>query len=120
MTTRPCPACTSILDGWNGQVPQIAQRIAFAAVSSATPEQLAAIKKERGWDNITLVSAQGTDYQTLYHGQTEDAQQTFMNVFTRGRRHDPAFLGRRDAARQARRAPEAHGSCLAASGTSST
>ena len=80
---RPCPACTSILDGLNGQVPQITQRVAFAAVSSGTPVQLAAIKEERGWNNIRLVSAANTNYQTLYHGQTDDAEQTFMNVFTK-------------------------------------
>jgi len=78
---RPCPACTSILDGWNGQMPQLTQRIAFAAVSSAPPEKLALIRRERAWNAIELVSARGTDYQRLYHGQTESAEQTFMNVF---------------------------------------
>jgi predicted dithiol-disulfide oxidoreductase (DUF899 family) len=78
---RPCPACTSLLDGLNGQAPQIAQRIAFAVVSSARPEQLAAISKERNWRNILLVSADGTDYQTLYHGRTADGEQPMMNVF---------------------------------------
>lgn len=78
---RPCPACTSLLDGLNGQTLQIAQRIAFAVVSSAQPERLAAISKERNWNNIPLVSADGTDYQMLYHGKTAEGEQPMMNVF---------------------------------------
>lgn len=52
-------------------------------MSSGSPDQLAAIKNERNWDGITLVSAAGTSYQTLYHGQTASGEQTFMNVFTK-------------------------------------
>ena len=78
---RPCPACTSLLDGLNGLVPQITQRIAFHAVSSATSAQLSAIKQARGWSNVSLVSADGTDYQTRYHGRTGDGEQPMMNIF---------------------------------------
>lgn len=80
---RPCRACTSLLDGLNGLVPQMTQRIAFAVVSSARPVQLAAISKERNWKNILLVSAGGTNYQTLYHGQSANGEQPMMNVFTK-------------------------------------
>ena len=79
---RPCPACTSLLDGLNGLVPQMTQRIAFAVVSSARPVQLAAISKERNWKNIVLVSAGGTNYLTLYHGWSANSEQPMMNVFT--------------------------------------
>ena len=78
---HPCPACTSLLDGLDGQTPQITQRIAFAAVSSARPEQLAAISGDRSWKNIQLVSADGTDYQMRYHGKTANGEQPMMNVF---------------------------------------
>jgi len=81
---RPCPACTSLVDGWNGQLPQIRQRIAFAAVSSAKIEKLADLKKRRGWNNLPLYSAAGTDYQKLYHGVDETGtERTFLNIFTR-------------------------------------
>lgn len=80
---RPCPACTSLMDGWNGQWTQITQRIAFAAVSSATPEQLGSLAAERNW-RIPLYSAQGTDYQSRYFGETpEGRQRTFLNIFSR-------------------------------------
>ena len=78
---RPCPACTSFLDGLNGLVPQISQRIAFHAVSSATPAQLTAIKQARRWTNVSLVSADATDYLNRYHGRTADGEQPMMNVF---------------------------------------
>lgn len=79
--SAPCPACTSLLDGLNGVLPQITQRIAVAAVSSARPDQLAAIAKQRGWSNVPFVSADGTPYQALYHGRANDGEQPMMNVF---------------------------------------
>jgi predicted dithiol-disulfide oxidoreductase (DUF899 family) len=78
---NPCPACTSLLDGLDGQAAQIRQRIAFVAVSSARPDQLANITKIRDWQNIQLVSAEGTNYQTLYHGKTANGEQPMMNIF---------------------------------------
>ncbi|MFY0610616.1 MAG: DUF899 family protein [Hyphomicrobiaceae bacterium] len=80
---RPCPACTSLIDGLNGLSPQIMQRIAFHAVSSATPTQLTAIKEARGWSNVSLLSADGTEYQTRYHGRTADGEQPMMNIFSK-------------------------------------
>lgn len=59
------------------------QRIAFAVVSSARSQQLANISKERSWGNILLVSANGTDYQSTYHGRTANGEQPIMNVFTK-------------------------------------
>ena len=81
---RPCPACTSLVDGWVGQAAQVQQRIAFAAVSSATPDALKALVDARGWHDIPFFSAQGTDYQRRYFGEDENGtQRTFMNVFSR-------------------------------------
>lgn len=81
---RPCPACTSLIDGLDGHVPQLAQRVGFAAVSSASPAQLAALRAERGWRNVRMVSAAGTDYQARYHGvHPGGGQMPMMNVFTR-------------------------------------
>ena len=82
---RPCPACTSLIDGLDGHAPQIGQRVAFAAVSSAAPAQLAALQAERGWRQVRMVSAEGTDYQARYHGvHPSGGQMPMMNVFTRG------------------------------------
>ncbi|MEO1680494.1 MAG: DUF899 family protein [Pseudomonadota bacterium] len=81
---RPCPGCTSLLDGWNGQLALITQRAAFACVSSAQPERLQALADARGWSNVRFLSAAGTDYMLRYYGETPDGEQhTFLNVFVR-------------------------------------
>lgn len=81
---RPCPACTSLMDGLAAQAPQVAQRIALAAVSAAPPDALAELVADRGWTNVPFYSAQGTDYQRLYFGEdTAGRTRTFMNVFER-------------------------------------
>ena len=80
---RPCPACTSLMDGWNGQHGQLTQRVAFAAVASGPAEAVAEVAAARGW-SIPVLSAAGTDYQSHYHGEAPDGEQhTFMNVFVR-------------------------------------
>lgn len=79
---KPCPMCISMLDGLEGQAQHIGQAIDLAVVSSATPEQLTTLATTRGWKNLNLLSAQDTDYQSDYHGQTPDgAQVPMMNVF---------------------------------------
>lgn len=81
---RPCPACTSLMDGWAGQATQFRQRISFAAVSSATPNMLRALVKERSWRDVPFYSASGTDYMERYYGIDDGGRQrTFMNVFVR-------------------------------------
>ena len=82
--SNPCPMCVSLLDGLDSQARHIVQTIDLVVVSSATPDQLAELAKMRGWSNLKLFSAQGTDYQSDYHGQTQDgAQHPMMNVFQR-------------------------------------
>ena len=80
----PCPMCTSLLDGLTGQASHFGQKIDFVVVASASPEQLMNLGKERGWDNLNLLSAKGTGYQSAYHGETADgAQLPMMNIFTK-------------------------------------
>lgn len=80
--SNPCPMCISLLDGLDGQAQHIGQAIDLVVVSSATPAQLADLARSRGWAGLKLLSAQDTDYQSDYHGQTLDgAQHPMMNVF---------------------------------------
>src|SRR5213080_1231191 len=46
---RPCPMCTSLLGAWDGEVPDIQQRVALAVVARSPIERLKAFKRERGW-----------------------------------------------------------------------
>jgi predicted dithiol-disulfide oxidoreductase (DUF899 family) len=82
----PCPMCTSLLDGLEGQIQHISQRAGFAAVMSGSPEQANAIRHARGWTQLRVLSAQGTDYQRLYFGESADGtQMPMLNVFVRDR-----------------------------------
>ena len=78
----PCPMCTSMLDGLNGQARHITQRVGLAVVASNGIDALARLKSTRSWDALDLYSAKDTAYQRDYHGETaKGGQVPMMNVF---------------------------------------
>ncbi|WP_170334373.1 DUF899 family protein [Ruegeria arenilitoris] len=80
----PCPMCSAFLDGLNGQVPHISQKIAFAVVAQNTTEKLVALKSKMEWNDLPLYSALGTDYQRDYLAEAQDGSQLpILNVFQR-------------------------------------
>lgn len=80
----PCPMCSAFLDGLNGQIAHISQKIAFAIVAQNTFERLAALKADMSWDDLPLHSALGTDYQRDYLAEADDGSQLpILNVFQR-------------------------------------
>jgi len=81
---EPCPSCTSILDGLDGEVRHIEQRAALAAVANSPIARLRAVAGQRGWRHLRLLSSAGTGYHRDYHG--EDAaggQLPILNAFRR-------------------------------------
>ena len=98
---RPCPMCTSLLSAWDGEVPDILQRVALAVVARSPIERLKAFKRERGWRYLPLYSDISGEFSRDYHALTKDGgDDAAFNVFHAsqgsGRRHNKAFLGRRD------------------------
>ena len=80
----PCPLCTSIIDGIDGAVPHISQRIAFGVVAKAPIERLRAHGRRRGWRSARLLSSAHCGYNRDYLAETSDADQYAMaTVFTR-------------------------------------
>lgn len=79
---RPCPMCTSLISAWNGQVPDIERRAAFAVVARSPLERLLEFKRERGWHRVPLYSDTAGDY-TRDYVSAEDADIPAYNVFTR-------------------------------------
>jgi predicted dithiol-disulfide oxidoreductase (DUF899 family) len=79
---RPCPMCTSLMSSWEGEAPDIEQRVAFAMVARSPIERLVAFKKERGWKNLKLYSDTSGDY-TRDYVSADDADIPAFNVFTR-------------------------------------
>ena len=102
---RPCPMCTSLLSAWDGEVPDIHQRVALAVVARSPIERLTAFKRERGWHYLPLYSDISGEFSRDYHALTKDGgDDAAFNVFTRqgDGGHNQAFLGRRDEWRLSR------------------
>jgi predicted dithiol-disulfide oxidoreductase (DUF899 family) len=63
---RPCPMCTNLLDAWDGNADDIAQRVSLVVVARSPLARLAAVKRERGWKNLRLASAVTEDFTRDY------------------------------------------------------
>ncbi|MET0708216.1 MAG: DUF899 family protein [Tardiphaga sp.] len=80
----PCPMCTSLLSAWDGEVPDITQRVALAIVARSPIERLVAFKRQRGWHHLPLWSDTSGEFSRDYHGVTpEGGDDAAFNVFTR-------------------------------------
>ncbi len=82
---NPCPSCTSLVDGFDRSWYQVAQDAAFVAIAKASPQQINAWAKQRGWSQIPLVSGAESPYQADYkcQGDSDDMQWPVMHVFTK-------------------------------------
>lgn len=81
---RPCPMCTSLLSAWDGEVPDIEQRVALAVIARAPIERLSAFKQERGWRYLKLYSDTEQAFSRDYHAIGKDgSDDAGLHVFTR-------------------------------------
>jgi predicted dithiol-disulfide oxidoreductase (DUF899 family) len=81
---RPCPMCTSLLSAWDGEVPDILQRVALAVLARSPIERLKAVKRERGWQYLPLYQDISGEFSRDYHALTKDGgDDAAFNVFTR-------------------------------------
>jgi len=81
---RPCPSCTSILDGLAGAVLHVAQRTNFVVVAKSPIHRIHALAHRRGWRNLRLLSSAGNTYNRDYHAEdAKGAQLPVLNVFVR-------------------------------------
>jgi predicted dithiol-disulfide oxidoreductase (DUF899 family) len=83
---KPCPSCTSLMDGFDRAWYSVAQDAAFAAIAKAPAEKIDAWAKERGWSQIPLVSGFESPFQVDYKCQdpeNDDMQQPVMLVFVK-------------------------------------
>jgi predicted dithiol-disulfide oxidoreductase (DUF899 family) len=81
---RPCPMCTSLLSAWDGEAPDIEQRVGLAIIAKSSIERLAAFRKERGWRHLKLYSSAGNTFNRDYFGETPEGEDIpAYNVFTR-------------------------------------
>lgn len=81
---RPCPLCSSMLDGLDGQVQPITQRVALAVAARSPIARIRAAGAERGWRRLRLISSANNNYHRDYLGESPTGDQwPMLNVFTR-------------------------------------
>jgi predicted dithiol-disulfide oxidoreductase (DUF899 family) len=81
---KPCPNCTSMLDGLNGQAEHIQQRVGLVVIAKSPIERIRAAARERGWTKLRLLSSAGNTYNQDYRGEDANgSQRPCLNVFTR-------------------------------------
>jgi predicted dithiol-disulfide oxidoreductase (DUF899 family) len=82
---KPCPSCTSLMDGFDRTAYQVTRDAAFAGIAKAQPERIDAWARERRWSQIDLLSGFESPFQAEYkcQGDTDDMQYPVMLVFTK-------------------------------------
>jgi predicted dithiol-disulfide oxidoreductase (DUF899 family) len=81
---NPCPMCSSILDGLNGNARHITERINLAVVARSPIERIKSFTEARGWNSLRLLSSANNTYNSAYFGETAAGDQYPMaNVFVR-------------------------------------
>lgn len=84
----PCPSCTSIIDGVDGQARHVTQRIDMAVIVKAPIERFRQHAERRGWHHTLLLSFARNTFNRDYGAEEENAQQwPLAHVFVkRGRK----------------------------------
>jgi predicted dithiol-disulfide oxidoreductase (DUF899 family) len=79
-----CPSCTSIIDGLDGALWHLLDRVNVAIVAKAPIEQFAAWGSERGWRFAPLYSSARSSFNRDYNAESEEGGQLpVAHVFTR-------------------------------------
>ncbi len=66
----PCTGCTHFLDGLEGMVQHITQRINLAVVAKSPLPRLMALAHARSWRALPLLSTHGNNYDRDYFGDS--------------------------------------------------
>ncbi|TMB58290.1 MAG: DUF899 domain-containing protein [Deltaproteobacteria bacterium] len=81
---KPCPMCSSFIDGLNANARHLEQRVALAVVARSPIARIREFARQRGWRRLRLLSSAKNDYNRDYHGEEPDgAQNPMLNVFVR-------------------------------------
>jgi predicted dithiol-disulfide oxidoreductase (DUF899 family) len=81
---NPCPMCTMWIDGFNGVARHLAQNVDLAIVAAADLPALRQHARNRGWDNLRLLSCGTSTFKyDLLSEDAEGNQDSTISVFTR-------------------------------------
>jgi predicted dithiol-disulfide oxidoreductase (DUF899 family) len=79
-----CPMCTAMLDSLNGAAEHLGQRVGLAVVAKSPIERIQNFARERGWDQLRIVSSADNSFNRDYQGETANGDQMpMLHVFTR-------------------------------------
>jgi predicted dithiol-disulfide oxidoreductase (DUF899 family) len=77
-----CPSCAAYLDGLDGAIPHVTQRINFAVIARSPVERMLEFKKARGWRHLPMLSSGGNTFNADYFALAPDGVENPMtNVF---------------------------------------
>ena len=83
---RPCPSCTSILDGLNGSAPHIRDRVNFVVIAKSPIQRIRQWAQTREWKNLRILSSAQNTYNKDYLAETENGDQLpATNVFVKSK-----------------------------------
>ena len=74
----PCTGCTHFLDGLEGMVQHITQRINLAVVAKSPLPRLLDLARARGWRSLPLLSTNGNTYDRDYFGDSSCLPSTVL------------------------------------------
>ena len=82
---KPCPSCTSLMDGFDRTWYSVNADAAFVAIAKAPAERINTWARQRGWSRIPLVSGFHSTFQADYRCQadSDDMQLPVMLTFTK-------------------------------------
>ncbi|MFI5211634.1 MAG: DUF899 family protein [Ignavibacteria bacterium] len=79
---NPCTSCTSIMDGINGMVFHVEDRINFVMIARSPIEKVKKLSDSRDWKNLHILSSNKNTYNRDYFSENEkESQLPALNVF---------------------------------------
>ncbi len=79
---KPCTSCTSIMDGINGMVFHVNDRMNFVVEAKSNIKKFRMWAESRAWNNLRLLSSEKNSYNTDYFAENEKGgQMPALNVF---------------------------------------
>ena len=80
----PCPMCTMWIDGFNGVARHVRQHADVVVVAAAELGALRAHARDRGWDDLRLVSADTSSFKAdLGSEEPDGTQRSMLSVLTK-------------------------------------
>lgn len=81
---NPCPACTSLIDGFGGVRRHIENRVNLAVIAKSPIGRIVDFAESRGWEGIRMLSSANNSYNADYFAETPEGNQIpAANIFVR-------------------------------------